>query len=143
MSPPRRSFIGLPNTRRLSRCRICNGRTVFTQIVKGHTGLLAGTMKAVRCQLRGCAQGRATQAAYFPGLPPKTPKMTTSGPNPGSRAQNLGLGQMRSFLSVLEGFKPNVTTSGPNPWFWAQNHGFGPDVVIFSLTPPGASQKPS
>ena len=38
--------------------------------------------------------------------------------------------------AVLEGFTPNVTTSGPNPWFWAQNHGFGPDVVIFSLTPP-------
>ena len=93
--------------------------------------------------LRGCAHGRATQAAYFLGFPPKTPKMTTSGPNSGSRAQNLGLGQMRSFLVVLEGFTPNVTTSGPNPWFWAQNHGFGPDVVIFSLTPPGASQKPS
>ena len=84
---------------------------------------------ASRIYLRGCAQGRATQA--------------TSGPNPGSRAQNLGLGQMRLFLVVLEGFTPNVTTSGPNPWFWAQNHGFGPDVVIFSLTPPGASQKPS
>ena len=49
-------------------------------------------------------------------LPPKAPKMTSSGPNPGSRAQNLGLGQMRSFLAVLEGFTPNVTTSGPNPW---------------------------
>ena len=75
-------------------------------------------------------QGRATQAAHFLGFPPKTPKMTTSGPNPGSRAQSLGLGQMRSF-----------STSGPNPWFWAQNHGFGPDVVIVSLKPPGASQK--
>ena len=86
--------------------------------------------------LRGCAQGQATQAAYFLGFPPETPKMTTSGPNPGSRAQNLGLGQMRSFLVVLEGLTPNLATSVPNPWFWAQNHGFGPDVVIFSLTPP-------
>ena len=93
--------------------------------------------------LRGCAQGRATQAAHFLGFPPKTLKITTSGPNPGSRAQNLGLGQMRSFVVILEEFTANVTTSGPNPWFWAQNHGFGPDVVIFSLTTPGASQKPS
>ena len=93
--------------------------------------------------LRGRSQGRATQAAYFLGFRPKTFTMTTSGPNPGSRAQNLGLGQMRSFLVVLEGFIPNVTTSGPNPWLRAQKHGFGPDMVIFKLTPPGASQKPS
>ena len=61
------------------------------------------------------------------------PKPRFSGPEPG----------FGSFLVVLEEFTPNVTTSGPNPWFWAQNHGFGPDVVIFSLTTPGASQKPS
>ena len=94
--------------------------------------------------LRGSAL-LAPPPVDFLGFPPKTPKMTTSGPNPGSRAQNLGLGQMRPFLVVLEGFTPNVnvTTSGPNPWFWAQNHGFGADVVIFRVTPPGASQEPS
>ena len=73
---------------------------------------------------------RAQVQAYFLGFPRKTSKMTTSGSNPGSRAQNLGLGQMRSFFVVLEGFTPILATSGPNPWFWAQNHGFGPDVVI-------------
>ena len=113
-------------------------------MVETPQGVLSGIVySSYRNYLRGCAQGRATQAAHFLGFPPKTRKITTSGPNPGSRAQNPGLGQMRSFLVVLEEFTPNVTTSGPNPWFWAQNHGFGPDVVIFSLTNAGASQKPS
>ena len=47
---------------------------------------------------------------------PKQPTKTTSGPNPGFRAQNLGLGQMWSFWVVLRRFTPKVSTSGPSPW---------------------------
>ena len=67
---------------------------------------------------------------YFLEILPKTPKVTTSGPNPGSRAQDLGLGQMSSFLIVLGG----VYT------FWVQDHGFGPDVVIFDCFGRGLRQ---
>ena len=65
------------------------------------------------------------------------------GPNPGSRAQNLGLGQMRSFLIVLGGVYtkrdhiwPKPIVLGPEPGVWAR-------CGHFSLTPPSASQKPS
>ena len=50
--------------------------------------------------------------------------MTTSGPNPGSGPENLGLGQMWSLLVVLEGVyikRGHI------------NHGFGPDVETFGV----------
>ena len=81
--------------------------------------------------LKGLRSGAGNAGSTFSWVPSQTPRMTASDPNPGSRAQNLGLGQMRSFLVILEGFTPNMTASGPNPWFWAQNHGFGPDVGHF------------
>ena len=77
-------------------------------------------------------------------------RINTSGPNPWFWAQTQVPGprtwvwaRCDLFWLVWSGFALKVTTSAPNPWFWTQNHRFGPDVVIFSLTPPGASQKPS
>ena len=108
---------------------IAISETLSTQLLG--TWTLRLVFKGLRPEM-GNAGSTKRDPTYFLGFPAKTPKMTTSGPNPGSRAQNLGLGQMRSFLVVLGGVYTNVTTSGPNPWFLAQSHGFGPDVVIFT-----------
>ena len=72
----------------------------------------------------GSAGSMKRDPTYFLEFP-KTPKMTTSGPNPGSRAQNLGLGQMRLF-SVVLGVGYTMVL--------ARTMG-GPDMVICSLTP--------
>ena len=96
--------------------------TLSTQLLG--TWTLRVVFKGLRPEM-GNAGSTKRDPTFFLGFPAKTPKVTSSGPNPGSRARNLGLGQMRSFLVVLGG----VYT---NPWFLAQSHGFGPDVVIFT-----------
>ena len=52
--------------------------------------------------------------------------MTTSGPNPGSGPENLGLGQMWSLLVVLDGVYIKR---------YHINNEFGPDVETFGVNP--------
>ena len=95
----------------LYRTRI-NANTTYIDLVQGFQGLRPGA---------GNAGSMKRDSTYCFGFPPKTPKMTTSGPNPGSGAQNLGLGQMRSFLVVWG--EPSVWGRCGHFWFdpsWCQ-----------------------
>ena len=80
-------------------------------------------LKGLRQHEEGAVERSVIQCStYFLGFTSKTPTNDHIWPNPRFWARELG------FLPVF------ITTFGPN---------FGPDVVLFSLTPPGASQKPS
>ena len=75
----------------------------------------------------------------------KQPKTTTSGPNPGSRPENMGLGQMWSLLVVLERVyteallvqtSPETANNDhiwPKPRLSARKHGFGRCGGLFWL----------
>ena len=74
----------------------------------------------LRLYLRGCAQGRATQAAHFLGFPPKTLKITTSGPNPGSRPDEVIFGCFGGVYTKRDHIWPKPMVLGPEPWVWAR-----------------------
>ena len=90
---------------------------------------------------KGLRPGAGNAGSTFSRVPSQNTQNDHIWPKPRFSGPEPGFGPDEAIFGCFGGFTPNVTTSGPNPWFWAQNH--GPDVVIFSVTPPGASQEPS
>ena len=100
----------------------------------------------------GKPQKRARELGFGPG-----PNVVTFGVDPSQTTKKYNIwpkpmvlgprtwvwARCGNFWLFWEGFTTKKHNIRPKPMVLGSDHGFGPEVVLFSLTPPGASQKPS